>query len=127
MKLFVIFSSYFVLLNVACFAKDAQTVQQRLEGILQNYEENIGVTMNLRKMTYLKLLKKTRVSDGRIFLSRGLMALQMNDPMNTKIVFNKAENVIWYITNFKDQTQNVVKADLSDKKDLDGFFAFFFY
>ena len=127
MKLVMIFSSYFLLLNGTCLGQPAHSVEQQIQDILKKYETNVGVIMNVKKITRLNFLKKNRISHGKIFLSKGLMALQMVDSMGTRIIFDKAKNVIWYITDFESNSQKVVKVDLSGNKGLESFLVFLFY
>lgn len=64
--------------------------------IIQYYSNGMGIIMRFKKTTELKLLTKTRVSTGQIFLSKTAMALKLEDKLNTRIVLNN--HTIWYIT-----------------------------
>ena len=64
--------------------------------IIQHYSDGMDIIMSFKKTTKLKLLIKTRVSTGQIFLSKKAMALKLEDKLNTRLVLN--DRTIWYIT-----------------------------
>lgn len=66
--------------------------------------------MNFEKKTYLKLLKKTKVSKGEILMSKGSIALKMEDNLKTSIVSDR--NYLWYMTSPPGEQKQTVKIDL---------------
>ena len=82
--------------------------------IIQKYKNSSGVTMNFKKNTHLKFLKKNRYSTGKIFLSQGLMKLDIEDSMNTRLIFDK--NNLWYQTSTPEGKIKTAKIDL--KKEI---------
>ncbi len=67
----------------------------RMTDIIQYYSDGMGIIMRFKKTTRLKLLTKTRISTGQIFLSKKAMALKLEDKLNTRMVLNN--HTIWYI------------------------------
>lgn len=68
--------------------------------------------MDFEKKTYLKLLKKTKVSKGEILMSKGSLALKMEDNLKTRIISDR--NYLWYITSPPGEQEQTVKIDLGE-------------
>ena len=90
-----------------------QSENKLFQEIIQKYKNSSGVIMNFQKKTHLKILQKTRKSSGKIFLSQGLMKLEIKDSMNTEIIFDKTH--LWYKTSTPDGKIKTVKIDFKNK------------
>ena len=78
---------------------------------LSYYEQKGDVVMRFKKTTYIPLLEKQIISTGRIFLSKGRVRLNVDDPLHTSFIFIK--QVLWYITcPDRVQAPGVMKWDL---------------
>ena len=92
--------------------------------VIYKYTQNSGVRMKFEKNTYLKLLKKTRKSQGEIFLSGNSMLLKVEDALNTQILFDR--NNLWYITEPKGGKRQVLKMDFRKKENSNTMLSFLF-
>ena len=102
------FLMIFILVYPVCEAASSVNFKQ----IIQRYVQNSGVKMNFKKSTYLKLLKKTKVSKGEILMSRGSIALKVEDNLKTRIISDR--NYLWYITSPSGEQKQTVKIDLKN-------------
>lgn len=67
-----------------------------MQDIIQSYSEGMDISMQFKKITTVKLLKKNIVSNGVIFLSKQDMALKIKDTQKTRVVLKNQR--LWYIT-----------------------------
>ena len=63
--------------------------------------------MSFEKETALALLKKVRLSRGRVFLSGRRIALEIEDSLNTRIVFDGKS--LWYIVSPPGEKKQMVR------------------
>ena len=89
---------------------DYQPEKKLFQKIIHKYKTNSGVTMNFEKKTHLKFLQKIRTSNGKIFLSQGLMKLEIQDAMNTQLFFNKTQ--LWYQTVTPEKKIKTIKINI---------------
>ena len=87
---------------------------QRTLSILTSYETSRGVTMNVKKRSVLKLLKKEYVSEGKIFLSQGFLALYLEK--GARVVLDIKKGVLWYISGLGTGSEQVVRQTGPGKK-----------
>ena len=52
--------------------------------------------MDFKKLSFMGLLNKTKKSKGKIFLSKGKIAINLEEEMKTKIIFDGKN--LWYLT-----------------------------
>ena len=79
--------------------------------IMERYTKNSGVKMKFKKNTYLNLLKKTKTSSGKIFLSNGSVFLKVEDVLNTRILFDGTR--LWYITSPEGEGKQIIPVKLN--------------
>ena len=107
-------SKYFFLSVLFLFSISAFPFSLKdFEKILQKYSQNSGVKMSFKKETNLELLKKKKVSEGEIFLSKGRVLLKIKDHLNTQILFDG--NHLWYIRLPIEEKKQIVKVNLKTK------------
>ena len=82
-----------------------------LKNIMQRYAQSSGVKMDFKKNTHLKLLKKTKMSKGQIFIKKGSLFLTVEDALHTKILFDGKD--IWYITSSEGEQRQAVRIALT--------------
>ena len=105
-----IYCFYIGFFSVGLFSISAFSLSSPdFKSLVQGYAENSGVKMRFEKKTYLKLLHKTKISKGEVFLSKGSILLKMADPLKTKIIFNGKH--LWYITSPSGEKKQVLKWD----------------
>ena len=92
--------------------------------LVQRYAENSGVKMHFKKRTYLKLLDKTKISFGEIFLSKGAFNLKVKDALKTQFVFDGKH--LWYITSPREEQKQIVKLDTKTSHKSKLLFSFLF-
>ena len=92
--------------------------------LVQRYAENSGVKMHFKKRTYLKLLGKTKISFGEIFLSKGAFNLKVKDALKTQFVFDGKH--LWYITSPREEQKQIVKLDTKTSHKNKLLFSFLF-
>ena len=103
---------------------DYQPEKELFQKIIHKYKISSGVTMNFEKKTYLKFLKKNRYSKGKIFLSQGLMKLQIQDTLNTQIIFDKTH--LWYQTVTPERKTKTTKINLKTEAKNKAIISFLF-
>ncbi len=71
-------------------------ILKHMQAVLKQYETKPTVTMNFKKKSFLKLLKKRYTSSGKVFLSSHHMVVLMEGE-NTKVVIDKKKDILWYV------------------------------
>ncbi|MDE0119420.1 MAG: outer membrane lipoprotein carrier protein LolA [Bdellovibrionales bacterium] len=94
------------------------------KSLIQGYVKNSGVKMRFEKKTYLKLLHKTKTTEGEVFLSKGSVLLKMADPLKTKIIFNGKR--LWYITSPLGEKRQILEWDAQTSPKSRGLLSFLF-
>ncbi len=90
-----------------------------MQNIMQYYEQKQGVIMNFKKSHFVPILSKTHVSYGKIFLSLGVLRLDVKDALKTRFILTKKS--LFHITCSSALSSPVVtKWDLSSKAPATG-------
>lgn len=83
---------------------------QSMQDIIHSYSSGMDISMQFKKTTTVKLLKKTISSKGVIFLSKLAMALKIEDTQKTRVVLKNKR--LWYMTCVDDVPEVIeLKAD----------------
>ena len=89
--------------------------------VIDSYRSNSGIIMNFKKKTWIALLKKHRLSKGRVFLSKTRVFMEADH--SAQVIYSGKD--FWYIMD-SGQEKKAVKINLNQRVQSAGLVSFLF-